>query len=120
MSLLKDPNKKRLLDDFMVEYAPLINKHVNILKSQGKIPPHIQEEDLHLAGLHGLMDAVHKYDPEVASRLANKPDENVFAKYADRRIRGKMLDHIVGSGDVPKSKIKRAKNVSLLPDPEEK
>jgi len=115
MSLLKDPNNKKMLDEFMIEHAPLINKHINILKSQGKIPPHVQEEDLHMAGFHGLMDAVHKFDPEVASRLSTKEGENAFSKYADRRINGKMLDHIVSTGDIPKSQQKRAKNIKLLP-----
>jgi DNA-directed RNA polymerase specialized sigma subunit len=120
MSLLKDPKNKKMLDDFMIEHAPLIHKHINILKSQGKIPANVQEEDLHMAGFHGLMDAVHKFDPEVASRLSNKEGENAFAKYADRRIQGKMLDHIVSVGDIPKSAQKRAKNLNLLPSsPEE-
>jgi DNA-directed RNA polymerase specialized sigma subunit len=119
MSLLKDPKNKKLLDDFMVEHAPLINKHINILKSQGKIPPNVQEEDLHMAGFHGLMDAVHKFNPEIAGRLASKEGENVFAKYAERRIQGKMLDHIVSTGDIPKSHQKRAKNLSLLPPSED-
>lgn len=119
MSLLKDPKNKKLLDDFMVEHAPLINKHINILKSQGKIPQNVQEEDLHMAGFHGLMDAIHKFDPEVASRTSNKEGQNVFAKYAERRIQGKMLDHIVSVGDIPKSKQKRAKNLNLLPQSEE-
>jgi DNA-directed RNA polymerase specialized sigma subunit len=116
MSLLKDPNNKKLLDEFMIEHAPLINKHINVLKSQNKIPPHVQEEDLHLAGFKGLMEAVHKFDPEIASRLSSKEGENVFAKYADKKIRGHMLDHVVSTGEIPKSHQKRAKNISLLPE----
>jgi DNA-directed RNA polymerase specialized sigma subunit len=112
---LKDPKNKKMLDDFMIEHAPLINKHINILKSQSKIPPHVQEEDLHLAGFKGLMEAVHKYDHNIASRLSNKEGENLFAKYADQKIRGHMLDHVVASGDIPKSHLQRAKNISLLP-----
>lgn len=116
---IKDPKNKKLLDDFMVEHAPLIHKHINVLKSQGKIPSHVQEEDLHMAGFHGLMDALHKFDPEVASRLSTKEGENAFAKYAEQRIRGKMLDHIVATGDIPKTAQKKAKNLNLLPgDPE--
>lgn len=119
MSLLKDPKNKKLLDDFMIEHAPLINKHINILKSQNKIPQHVSEEDLHLAGYHGLIDALHKFDPDIASRTSTKEGENVFAKYAERRIQGKMLDHIVATGDVPKSIQQRAKNLSLLPKTDE-
>lgn len=115
MSLLKDPKNKKMLDEFMIEHAPLIHKHISILKSQNKIPPHVQEEDLHMAGFRGLMEAVHKFDPEIASRLSSKEGENVFAKYADKRIRGHMLDHVVATGEIPKSHQKRAKNLSLLP-----
>jgi DNA-directed RNA polymerase specialized sigma subunit len=120
MSLLKDPKNKKMLDDFMIEHAPMIHKHINVLKSQNKIPPHVQEEDLHMAGYRGLMEAVHKFDPEIASRLSNKEGENAFAKYADKKVRGHMLDHVVSTGDIPKSHQKRAKNISLLPseDPE--
>ena len=116
---LKDPKNKRLLDDFMVEHAPLINKHINILKQQNKIPEHVQVEDLHMAGFHGLMDALHKFDPEIASKTMTSEDKNPFAKYAERRIRGKMLDHIVASGDIPKTHLTRVRNLSLLPQEEE-
>lgn len=120
MSLLKNPENKKMLDMFMIEHAPMIHKHINVLKSQNKIPPHVQEEDLHMVGFRGLMEAVHKFDPEIASRLSSKEGENVFAKYADKKIRGHMLDHIVSTGDIPKSHQKRAKNLNLLPsgDPE--
>jgi DNA-directed RNA polymerase specialized sigma subunit len=64
------------------------------------------------------MSAVDRFDPEVASRLSTKENENVFAKYADKRVRGKMLDHISVSGDIPKSHRKRAKNISALSSPE--
>ena len=120
MSKLKDPENKKLIDAFMVDHAPLINKHINVLRSQGKIPPHVDEDDLHMAGFHGLMDALHKYDHGVAGRLAANSNQNVFAKYAEKRIRGRMLDHIVSSGEIPKSHLVRAKNLSLLPsDPQE-
>ena len=119
MSLLKDPNNKKMLDAFIIEHAPLINKHINILKSQKKIPPYVQDEDLHLAGIKGLMQAVHKFDPEIASRMATKAGDNLFTKYADKKIRGHMLDHVASSGDIPKTHQQRAKNLNRLASEQE-
>lgn len=112
MSKLKDPKNQKLLNDFIVEHAPLIHKHINVLKSKGLIPPNVEEEDLHFAGFHGLMDALHKYNPEVASRTITKDGENAFAKYAEQRIKGKMLDHIAAQDVVPKGSRIKAKNLA--------
>lgn len=108
---LKKPENQKILNDFISEHAPLINKQLNILKSSGKIPPHIENEDLHFAGIHGLIDAIHKYDHDVASRTSKK-GENPFSKYAEQRIRGKMLDHAASMDAVPKSARIRAKNLA--------
>lgn len=109
---LKDPKNQKLLNDFLVEHAPLIQKHINILKSKGMVPPHIDAEDLHFAGFHGLMDALHKYDHDVASRTSSKEGENVFSKYAERRIQGKMLDHLAEQDGVKKRERIRTKNLA--------
>lgn len=108
---LKDPQNQKLLNDFLVEHAPLIQKHINILKSKGVVPPHIDPEDLHFAGFHGLMDALHKYSHDVASKTSTKEGENVFAKYAERRIQGKMLDHLAEQDAIKKRERIRAKNL---------
>jgi DNA-directed RNA polymerase specialized sigma subunit len=110
---LKDPNNKKIFEDFTAEHAPLINKQLNILRSSGKIPPHIKDEDLHFAGIHGLVDAVHKYDHDVASRTS-KEGENAFTKYAEQRIRGKILDHAAEHDAVPKPLRERSKNLAAL------
>lgn len=52
------------------------------------IPAHIEDTDLHTAGIDGLMDAFHRYDKKKGS----------FAAFANARIRGKMLDHVTSSG----------------------
>jgi RNA polymerase sigma factor FliA len=114
MSNLKDPKNQKLINDFIVEHAPLIEKNINVLKSKGKIPPNIEEEALHSVGFHGLMDALHKYDHNVASRTSNKEGENAFAKYAEQRIKGKMLDHIASQDPIPKRARIRAKNLEGL------
>lgn len=108
---LKDPQNKKILNDFMSEHAPLIHKQVKVLKASGKIPTHIEDEDLHFAGIHGLMDAVHKYDHGVAARM-HRGEENPFVKYAEQRIRGKMLDHAAAQDAIPKHLRTRAKNLA--------
>ncbi len=110
---LKDPKNQKILNDFMAEHAPLIHKQVNILKSKGKVHADIDESDLHFHGFHGLMDALHKYDPEIAQKLSPN-EKNPFIKYAEQRIKGKMLDHITSTGDVPKAWRTRVKNLEAL------
>lgn len=119
MSILKDPKNQKLLNDFAAEHAPLINKHINVLKSKGLIPPNIEDGDLHFAGYHGLMDALHKYDPDIASKTGSE-NQNTFAKYAERRIQGKMLDHVASQDAIPKVARIRAKNLEALKTKEPK
>ena len=111
MSILKDPKHQKILNDFISEHAPLIHKQVNVLKSKGKIPSHIEDGDLHVAGVNGLMDAMSKYDEDVASRFVKDENENPFIKYAERRIQGKMLDHIASQDPVPRTLKRRSKNL---------
>lgn len=97
---------KKHLNDFIAEHAPLINLHHNKLKNAGQIPQGIEADDLHMAGVHGLMDALHRYESKTAGREAS------FATYAGQRIRGKMLDHISSQSYVPRifrEEVKRVK-----------
>jgi len=88
---MADDKKKPERDhasDMMLEWAPKINMWAKKLKASG-IPAHIEDTDLHSAGVDGLMDAFHRYDP---SKGGN------FGAFANHRIRGKMLDHVTSSG----------------------
>ncbi len=116
MSKLKDQANQDKLNAFFSEYAPLIKLHVTKLKSQGLLPNDVDESDLHLAGFRGLMEAAHRYNPEVAARTSKTEGSNVFAKYASTRIRGKMLDHVNEkySDHVPKHIRTQAKNFAKL------
>jgi DNA-directed RNA polymerase specialized sigma subunit len=82
---LDDPNNKKKLEHFLIEHAPLINLHANKLKNAGYLPPDTDMGDVHMAGVHGLMDALEKYHPDTAGGKK-------FTDYAHSRIRGKMLD----------------------------
>ncbi len=106
---LDDPKNKKILEGFIIEHAPLINFHANKLQRAGLIPPGIEADDLHMAGLHGLIDALHKYDPAVAEKNGKK-----FTDYAHSRIRGMMLDHVKDAGGIPKHLITQAKNLKAL------
>lgn len=82
----QDPERDHI-NDHLIEWAPLINYHLNAMKES--LPPHIDPEDLYSAGMIGLIDAFHKYNPK---RGAN------FNTYASQRIKGKMLDHVTAGG----------------------
>lgn len=87
---MADDKEKDHLNDLLTEWSPTINMHVNKFKKAG-LPPHIDHEDLHAAGMHGLIDALHKYSPNRGAK---------FSTYAASRIIGKMRDHITSGGDV--------------------
>lgn len=88
---MADKNNKKPerdhLSDHLVEWAPVINMHVS--KMKGSLPPHVDHEDLYAAGMHGLIDAFHKYDSRKGAS---------FKSYASRRIKHKMQDHVSSGG----------------------
>lgn len=104
---LDDPEMKKKLEGFMVEHAPLINFHANKLKNAGFLPKDVDMTDVHMAGIHGLMDAIHKYDPKAAGGKK-------FTDYAHSRIRGSMLDHVKDLSGVPKHLSTQAKNLRAM------
>ena len=99
------PENQKKLNDFLIEHAPTINLHVAKLKNEGKIPEGVDEGDLHMAGFQGLMEALHRYNPDAGAN---------FSTYAGTRVRGKMLDHIVEQGDIPKSIMSQASKLKAL------
>lgn len=111
MSDPKDPQNQKILSYIMAKHAPLVQKHINSLRANGKIPQEIEDEDLHFAGFHGVLDAFHKYSHFVAERALKDSDDNPFAKYAGRRIQGKILDHIASVDEVPKTIKTKIKNL---------
>jgi len=67
----------------MVEHLPIVRfiaRHIH-----KRLPQHVAIEDLYSAGVLGLVDAFHRYDPA-------KP--NLFRTYAQFRIRGAILDSL--------------------------
>ena len=100
MSDINDPKNQNKINHFITEHAPLISLHIKQLRNAGKIPSHIEDDDLHFAGVHGLMDALHKFEPDRGHK---------FSTYAGQRIRGMILDHAASQDVIPKHIRQQAK-----------
>jgi len=76
---------ERELDDLTRAHIPLVGHLVRDLL--GRLPAHVNRDDLTSAGLAGLVTATHHYDPERGIP---------FARFAATRIRGALLDELRG------------------------
>jgi hypothetical protein len=94
---LKDPHNKKLINDFVSDYHPLIVKSVNKARKRasalGVPEDKVDVSALHEAGLHGLMQAVHDYHPESGS---------TFHAHAGAKMRGLMQSHLSSLDYIPK------------------
>jgi RNA polymerase sigma factor for flagellar operon FliA len=104
MADLNDPKNQSKLNHFIAEYAPLIKMHIKKLRDANKIPSHTEDEDLIFHGVHGLMDALHKYDPTRGVK---------FQTYLGHRVQGKMLDHVASENAIPKHIREQAKQFKV-------
>lgn len=84
---------KKWFDYTVNEHMPEIEKNINYLRAKGQVPANIEHGDMVAHGVNGLMDALSRYDEDVAQRTY-KEGANPFTKYAAQRIRGRMLDHV--------------------------
>lgn len=109
MSDINDPKNQAKMNHFIVEHAPLISLHLKQLRSAGKLPSHLEDEDLHSFGVQGLIEALHKYNPERGVK---------FSTYAGQRIRGLILDHASAEGPIPKHIRTQAKKLQSKPQSE--
>lgn len=87
----------------------LVNKHLPLVKTvvgriQMSLPPHVDPEDLHSAGLIGLLDAIRNYNPRLGSN---------FESYARVRIRGAVFDELRRMDWVPRSVHRKARKVQV-------
>src|SRR5262245_54150875 len=90
-----------------VERDVLVAEHVSLVKYiasrvSAKLPPSIDADDLVGAGMLGLIDAAEKFDPSRGIR---------FRTYAERRIRGAILDHLRSLDWAPRSLRRRAREL---------
>lgn len=82
------------------EYAPLVKTIAGRLGA--RLPSHVSQDDLHSAGIMGLLDAIEKFDTEKGVE---------FKSYAEFRIRGAMLDELRSMDWVPRSVRRNAKRL---------
>lgn len=79
-------------DEMVLKYLPLVKQVVGRLLMN--LPSHVDKEDLHSAGLIGLLDAIRNYDPTCGSSVET---------YARIRIRGAVFDEMRRMHWVPRS-----------------
>ncbi|HRY14328.1 MAG TPA: RNA polymerase sigma factor FliA [Candidatus Competibacteraceae bacterium] len=89
------------VDDLISRGAPQVKRIAYHLLA--RLPASVQVDDLIQAGMLGLLEAAHRYDP---AQGAN------FATFAEPRIRGAMLDEIRRGDWVPRSVHRKAREVS--------
>jgi RNA polymerase sigma factor for flagellar operon FliA len=82
------------------QYLPLVKVVVGRLAMS--LPPHVDYDDLHSAGLVGLLQAVRHYDPTCRT---------TFEGYARVRIRGAVFDELRRMDWVPRSVHEKARRI---------
>jgi RNA polymerase sigma factor for flagellar operon FliA len=85
-------------DELITEHIPLVG-HI-VRETMGRLPGHINRDDLTSAGLTALVQSAQAFDP----------DRGVsFARYAATRIRGAILDELRGVDWASRSVRRRAR-----------
>lgn len=86
--------------ELVERYLPLVKTVVGRVAMT--LPSHIDTQDLHSAGLVGLLDALRRFDPKSGAS---------FESYARLRIRGAVLDELRRMDWVPRSVREKARRV---------
>ncbi len=81
-------------------YLPLVKASAIRLKE--RLPRRVELDDLHSAGVLGLMDAIRKFDPG---------QKVLFTTFAPRRISGAMIDHLRQIDRAPRLVRERARKL---------
>lgn len=89
----------------VIEHYPLVQKVVNSIR--GRLPSHADLDELHSAGVGGLVDASLKLKPEKAGS---------FGAYASMRIRGAIMDELRKLDYMPRSARQDAKRITKTRD----
>lgn len=84
-------------NEIILDYLPMVKYVAN--RIAGRLPSHIEVEDLVNAGIIGLIDAIEKFDP---SRKIK------FKTYAEFRVKGAILDELRSLDWVPRSTRQKA------------
>lgn len=81
----------------IIEYLPLVKFIAT--RISGRLPNHVEIDDLMESGIIGLIDAIEKFDPSHQIK---------FKTYAEFRIRGAILDELRALDWVPRSTRQKA------------
>jgi RNA polymerase sigma factor for flagellar operon FliA len=84
-------------------YLPLVRYATNRLAMT--LPDHVDQDDLHSAGLVGLLQALRNYDPASGTS---------FESYARLRIRGAMLDELRRMDWVPRTVHEKSRRIQRV------
>jgi RNA polymerase sigma factor for flagellar operon FliA len=85
------------------QYVPLVRAAVGRLAMT--LPDHVDSDDLHSAGLIGLLQALRNFNPACGT---------AFEGYARRRIRGAMLDELRRMDWVPRTVHEKARRLQAV------
>jgi RNA polymerase sigma factor FliA len=95
-----ETRSRSLRDRLVVHHTPLVRAVAHRIAAG--LPSYVEHADLVQSGVFGLIDAVHRYDPERCPR---------FESYAAQRIRGAILDELRAQDWVPRSVRGRAREL---------
>lgn len=103
--LTRQDSQQKDQQDYVSE---MVNQHSALVKRAAhhllmRLPASVQLDDLVQAGMLGLLEAAQRFD---ASKGAS------FATFADRRVRGAMLDEIRKNAWTPRSLHRKAREVA--------
>jgi RNA polymerase sigma factor for flagellar operon FliA len=91
---------KRTENALVEQYLPLVRSVLGRLALG--LPDHADHDDLHSAGLVGLLQALRHYDPDCGTS---------FETYARLRVRGSMLDELRRMDWVPRTVHEKARRI---------
>jgi RNA polymerase sigma factor for flagellar operon FliA len=93
----------KIENELVIQYLPLVKTVVGRLSMT--LPAHAVTDDLHSAGLVGLLSAVRRYNPKTGV---------LFETYARVRIRGAVFDELRRQDWVPRSVHDKARKVEKV------
>ena len=89
-------------DEQINEFRPLVHGVAN--RIAGRLPAHVDSDDLYSVGYLGLLDAAERFDPSKGV---------AFKTFASHRITGAVIDHLRELDWVPRSTRAKGKALAL-------
>lgn len=106
--LLPAPSGERVTPPTEGDRRNLITRHMSLVEHAARrfgarLPASLGREDLVGYGMIGLIEAVDRFDPAIGVK---------FETFATRRIWGAMVDAVRGQGFLPRSALRRVREVN--------